>query len=156
MSESDVRATADSLARANVAVSLGDRRLSPFRRLFLFIFPMLVIPACLGTTGPDCTAAIMNGLLVRVRDSVTNIPAGSGATVTAEDGSYFETLLYLGSHTPLDSLTFQGATERPGTYTVRVSKGGYQPWTRTGINVPAGECHVTSVEVAARLQPLIP
>lgn len=138
------------MVRVNVA--LGDRLLSPFRRVFLFIVPVLVIPACLGTTGPDCTAAIMNGLIVRVRDSITNTPAGRGATVTAEDGSYFETLQFVGADTPLDSLTFQGATERPGTYTVRVSKGGYHSWSRTAIAVTSGECHVKSVEVAANLQ----
>jgi len=88
---------------------------------------------------------------VRVHDSITNLPTGEGASVTAQDGSYLETLRPIG-----DSFTFQGATERSGTYVVRVSKAGYQPWTRTGVVVAGSECHVIPVEIASRLQPAGP
>ena len=87
-----------------------------------------------------------------VRDSVTNIPAGHGATVTVHDGSYSDSLRLVGY--PSDSLGFQGATERPGTYTIDVQKAGYLPWSRVGVVVRAGSCHVIPVSVEVRVQPL--
>lgn len=45
------------------------------------------------------------------------------------------------------------AGERPGTYTVTVSKPGFRDWQRAGIVVTADECHVHPVELSARLQP---
>ena len=97
-----------------------------------------------------CTAHIEWGLRVQVRDSVTGIPAGVGATVIAVDGSYNETLR---SYPELDSLTFYGAGEREGTYLVRVTKDGYRTWSRSGIVVRDGGCHVIPVTVQASLQP---
>ena len=39
-------------------------------------------------SGPACTALFAYGLNVTVRDSVTTLPAGDGATVVARDGGY--------------------------------------------------------------------
>ena len=132
-----------------MAPSRRIRTTFPSALLSLLIGPVLASSACLGTTGPDCTANIVDGLIVRVHDSTTNLPVGEGATVTAQDGSHLETL-----RLTVGSFTFQGATERSGTYVVRVSKSGYQPWTRTGVVVTESECHVIQVEVVVKLQPI--
>ena len=111
---------------------------------------LLALSSCVG---PDCTLAMEDGLIVSVRDSVTLIPAGNGATVLVQDGNHLETLRYNGFLNPLDSLSFQGATERPGTYEVRITKPGYRLWTRTGVRVNRGDCHVIPVRLEALLQP---
>ena len=103
--------------------------------------------------GHACTANIVMGLNVTVRDSVTGIAAGRGATVSAQDGTYSETLMFLGSVISTDSLDFMGAAERPGTYRITVTKAGYQAWTRNGVQVLDAACHVHPATVDVRLQP---
>lgn len=117
-----------------------------------FFWSCLVSVASLtGCLGPnDCTQGIQYGLVVTVRDSATGIAAGNGATVVAQDGTYIDTLIFI----PTDSLVFQGARERPGTYSIRITKNGYAPWTREGIVVRAGSCHVITVAIEALLQRL--
>jgi len=45
----------------------------------------------------------------------------------------------------------------PGTYSVFVHKAGYADWTRNGVVIKAGECHVTSpAQLTAALQRLVP
>ena len=100
-----------------------------------------------------CTENLVFGLTVKVRDSITDVPAGRQATVVAQDGSYHETLQFLGAISSTDSLTFFGAAERAGTYQITVTKSGYQTWTRAGVNVVADACHVHPAVVEARLQP---
>ena len=72
-----------------------------------------------------------------------------GAIVTATDGEYAETLQPFP-----DSLTFVGATERPGDYDIMVSRVGYQLWTRQGVEVEDGSCQVDTKSLDVRLQPL--
>ncbi|GEM_PF-1698855 len=96
-----------------------------------------------------CTMEARVGLRVTVRNAETGAPAGPGATVTATDGAYRETLLAFP-----DSLTFLGATERPGTYDVQVIQVGFQSWSRQGVEVRDGGCHVETTDLDVRLEPL--
>lgn len=98
----------------------------------------------------DCTADFRFGLTVLVRDSVTTAPAGDGAIVTAQDGSYVETLTVFAGD--WDSVTFVGAGERPGRYALSVSKPGYRSWVRNGVRVGEDGCHVQRVIIEAWLQ----
>ena len=52
-----------------------------------------------------------------------------------------------------DSLALSAAHERPGTYTVTVSKPGYRDFTQSNIVVGADVCHVITVQITARLAP---
>ena len=112
----------------------------------------LITISCTAPHDVVCTENLVFGLTVKVRDSVTEVPAGRQATVIAQDGSYSETLQFLGAISPTDSLTFFGAAERAGTYQITVTKAGYQSWTRGGVHVAADACHVHPVVVEARLQ----
>lgn len=98
----------------------------------------------------NCTAHYRFGLTVLVRDSSTASPAGDGAIVTAQDGSYVETLTAFPG--AWDSVTFVGAGERPGRYAISVSKPGYRSWVRRGVRVGEDGCHVQGVTIEARLQ----
>jgi len=137
---------------------LNARRWSDPSHLFLLGIAGLLGSGCtlLTDDGHVCTANIVEGLNVAVRDSVTGIAAGRGAFVGAREGAYSELLQFLGAVIPTDSLTFVGATERAGTYLITVTKAGYLTWVRTGVKVVADECHVHPVTVDVRLQPASP
>ena len=114
----------------------------------------LLTTSCMAPNDVVCTENLVYGLSVTVRDSVTGVPAGRQATAVAQDGSYTETLQFLGAFSPTDSLTFFGVAERAGTYQITVTKAGYQTWTRGGVQVLADVCHVHPAAVEVRLQPV--
>lgn len=115
------------------------------------------LTACSGAdrvTPPDvyCTASIEPGLVVYIEDAVTGQPQAEGAMAVATDGAYSESLRG-GVSNGVTLLALQGASERAGLYQLRVEKPGYQAWTRSNVRVLAGECHVRTVQVTAKLQP---
>ena len=93
-----------------------------------------------------CTREARPGIVVEVRDSLTGAPRVSGTVGIAREASYVDTLH--GS----DSL-LSGVHERPGTYTVELTNPGYMNWRRESVRVEAGECHVVTVRLLARLVP---
>jgi hypothetical protein len=94
-----------------------------------------------------CTDEARPGITVDIRDSVSGSFVGSGARAIAAEGSYADT-----AFAPASAFPHHLVFERPGTYTVTVEQAGYQLWTRNGISVTAGDCHVRTVAVVARLQ----
>lgn len=97
----------------------------------------------------DCTTEARWGLRVTVRDERNGLPAGFGAIVTARAPGYTETLQAFP-----DSLNFAGAIERSGDYDVTITKPGYQAWSRTGVEVGEGHCHVDTATLDARIRPV--
>jgi hypothetical protein len=96
----------------------------------------------------SCTREARAGITVDVRDSVTNALAGRGSRVIAREGAVADT----SSDTSISDGPFSLVFERAGTYTVSVTQAGYQPWTKAGVQVTNGSCHVNAVAVTARLQ----
>jgi hypothetical protein len=94
-----------------------------------------------------CTQEARAGITVDVRDSVTNALVGSGSIVVVREGAFVETATGTSGAGPYP-LVF----ERAGTYTVSVTQSGYQPWTKSGVQVTKDKCHVNGVAVTARLQ----
>ena len=113
---------------------------------------------CGGSYG--CAAVVSPAVEVYVFDARTGAPAAEGATATVRDGDYVERLqVHVTSYpdppnTQGVPLSFAGAYERPGVYTVRVEKPGYQPWEMTGVRVRKGDCGVNGARLEARLQPV--
>jgi hypothetical protein len=127
--------------------------LRPFRAASIGLRAVAVLAAASGCANPTdivCTEQAVSGLSVQVRDSITGLPAGAGATVLATEGAYQETLTYGGTADPAG---FHGAIERPGRYRIDITRAGYQPWTRADVVVAEDECHVIPTLVLARLQP---
>lgn len=94
-----------------------------------------------------CTDEARPAIAVEVRDSVSNALVGEGARVIAADGSFADTAFAI-SDVPVVGL----AHERSGNYVVTVRQAGYLDWSRTGIRVTEGPCHVHTVTVVALLQ----
>ena len=118
------------------------------RLVLVLVLALAASSSCVPLTEPTCTTDFRPALMVDVRDSVTNAPAGQGARIIARSGTFADTAqmfeLYTGPHGV--------AHERPGTYTLTVEQQGYMTWSRSGISVSEDQCHVRTVDVTARLQ----
>lgn len=122
-----------------------------------FLLPLALLGSC-GIIDPVvCPADVTPAVEVQVFDARTGAPAAHGTLATAQDGSYTDTLEITGwRSTPIDSTTafvVAGAYERPGTYTVRITKPGYRLWERTRVRAREGECGVESERLVASLEP---
>jgi hypothetical protein len=101
-----------------------------------------------GVVGPvACTTEAVAAVQVTVEDSLTSAPVTEGLEGRLTEASYEETMLVF------DNLLI-GAFERAGTYVVTVNATGYEEWTRSGIRVRRGECHVVPADLEARLTPV--
>jgi hypothetical protein len=96
-----------------------------------------------------CTTEARPAITVEVLDSVTSVPVGEGATITATNGSsLYSAITYEDYAGP-----YQLAHEKAGEFRVTVEKSGYASWSRDGVRVTRGECHVHTVQLTALLQP---
>jgi hypothetical protein len=94
----------------------------------------------------------MPGIVVEVRDSVTQAPLHNATLHILSEGSVVDSAGGLGgarAGTPL-----VGVYERPGVYHVTVERRGYAPWRRNGIQVVRGECHVEPMRLVANMTAL--
>jgi hypothetical protein len=114
---------------------------------------LLGVVACSGSTSPVCTANIVPGLAVYVKDSITNESVASGASLVAREGSYKDSVAVPAASPDLDASPLYAASERPGTYAVTVTKTGYAAWTKSDVRVTKNICHVNTVTLIALLQP---
>jgi len=112
-----------------------------------FLFLIALFAACSDDDKTEpCTTEFVAGLRVDVLFGVT--PVGEGITVTATDGDYIEELVYTET-----TFEYEGAYERPGTYTITVTGDGYQPYVSEPITVTEDACHVQTQEVSISLAP---
>lgn len=114
---------------------------------------VVLLPATLSScdlTEPYvCTTSVEPGIVVQVRDAVTQAPAAFGATGVVSDGSFTAQLRQ--GQSGENALEMHGADERAGTYTVTVDKPGYQQWKQERVRVRNGRCHVETVTLQASL-----
>jgi len=118
----------------------------------LLPFALFVFVACTNFSGGTaCTLNIVPGVVVKVYDAATGLPTAAGARGSVTDGAYTDSLRGAGmtAEGTLESLA--GADERPGLYTVQVHKAGYVDWSRSGVLVRQGTCHVQTVVLTANL-----
>lgn len=108
---------------------------------------LLLVATLVGCGNPlVCTGEARPGLVVSVEHAGTGEPV-AGALVVASDGAFADS-----------ARTREGrgvilALERPGTYEVTAEKEGFFRWTRSGVEVDEGPCHVETVALTARLTP---
>ena len=123
------------------------------KKLFLLFMltPLLITSSCENDNDDQifCTQEFVYGLNVVVLDAISQQPLVEGVQVKAVDGAYQEILYNLSGL----EYTFFGAGERIGTYTITVTKEGYQTFTSSPIEVPANVCHVIPQSLTVNLQP---
>jgi hypothetical protein len=110
-----------------------------------------VLAACDNPFSHACTANIVPGLVVKVHDATTGAAIAAGAVGIATDGAYRDSLRVGGMSSDGTPESLAGADERAGTYTVQVSKAGYDVWSESAIRVSPGTCHVQTVVLTANL-----
>jgi len=91
------------------------------------------------------------GIVVEVRDMLTNDPIASNAVGTLQDGNYQETMQPYKAPQDFAFLSLQGAIERPGTYDVLVQEPGYSDWSMHHVTVLFAGCDVVTVHLEADL-----
>lgn len=96
-----------------------------------------------------CNAEAYPGIVVDVRDSITQAPLHSATLRIFSEGHIVDTAQSLGI--PGAQTSLAGVYERPGTYDIAVERSGYSPWRRDNIRVLRGECHVVPVRLLAYL-----
>lgn len=103
-----------------------------------------------GITGGGlvCTAEARASITVDVRDSVTNAVVSRNARIIARMGAVADTSRDTGAFDGPFGLFY----ERAGTFDVTVEQTGYKTWSRQGVQVTQGTCHVNGVALTARLQ----
>ncbi|MGE3525136.1 MAG: hypothetical protein AB7I33_04370 [Gemmatimonadales bacterium] len=116
---------------------------------------LIVTSGCRDGFGGACDASIQPGIIVVIRDSATGTPLAAGASGYAIDGALNDPLHPYGFDGS-EMVSRAGADERPGTYTVLVTHPGYSAWSRAGIRLTRGECHVNQVTLTADLVPAAP
>jgi len=118
-------------------------------RFPIICFLFLAVLSCSddneGTDFSSCTEDLRAGLSVQVIDAETNDPI-NGAALSAFDGTEMIPLEQFG-----DTGNYVGAFERPGEYTITVSKEGYESVVTDKVVVDEDECHVITENVLVEL-----
>ena len=120
----------------------------------------MVLTGCSGDDIRDgilCPAVVKPGIEVFVFDAETRGAISCGSVVTIEDGDFSETIVdvnrFDGSGNCDDEGPLQGAFEREGSYTVTVSKEGYEDYVDSSVEVESDVCGVITVEIGVYLTP---
>jgi len=120
------------------------------KRYFVLLVGGLVSLGCSGSDVTTvCDSAAYPGIVVDVRDSVTNALVGRGAAVFVRQGAAVVDSAY---NTGVSDGPYSLVYENSGPFTVFVTKTGYQPWSKANVQPTRGTCHVNAVFVTARLQ----
>jgi hypothetical protein len=117
---------------------------------------LLSTVACGDSSGPVCLPVERLAVEVEVRNAQTGALRADSARGVAQDGTFTDSLLivrYEGAD--IVPAALGGAYGRPGMYTLRVERPGYQLWDTAGVRVIADECGPITVHLLARLSPAL-
>lgn len=117
------------------------------RAIVLVLLLLLVAGACDVLSPRVCTTEFVFGVRAEVFHSETGVEIDDESLVgSLVEGDYSETMERFGHR-------LFGAGERAGTYTMLVDAEGFEPWSRSGIEVEADACHVIPEHIEVRLTP---
>lgn len=112
------------------------------------------LAAACSDPSPICPAISSPGVEVEVRDRENNqfIPVLARGVV--QDGAFQDSvqLWRMTGDDPPVPMSYAGAFDRRGVYTIRLQVDGYYRWDTSGIAVSRNECGVQTVNLTAVLQ----
>jgi hypothetical protein len=133
---------------------MQDEQLMTSESIRAFSAILIALMPGMNTSEPNrmnrCTASIEPAIAVTVSDARTGSPLE--ATIFVEDGNFQEQLSFRGV-TGASQIIYGGAFERPGVYTVKVSRSGYEGAVLRDIKVTKDECHVVTQNLTVALSP---
>jgi hypothetical protein len=122
--------------------------------MLLFGALMLASGACRDGLEPACLPVAHPGIEVEVRDMLTEEFRADSARGMVQDGAYADSLVIVRLDGPQSMPSALGAAwDRPGIYSVRIERNGYQQWDTSGVRVQADQCGASTVQLVARLSP---
>ncbi len=116
-----------------------------------FLLPLLLGPVGCNGLSQVCDTGIQPSVVVTIQDSVTGLPAASGAFGRVIDGTFEDTLTPFSSVAPDTLINLAMRGERVGTYVVEIRQNGYLIWQRSGVQVHGASCHTTQARLVAKL-----
>jgi hypothetical protein len=120
-----------------------------FSAIIIALVPTITKGEAKNMTG--CTPSIEPAITVTVSDAQTGTPLE--ATIIVKDGNFQEELKLWGV-TAAGQIIYGGAFERPGVYTVRTSRDGYETFVIEEVKVAKDECHVITRKIKVALKPI--
>ena len=125
-------------------------------KLMLLIIFIILFSGCREETTSEgenitCTLVAIYALKIEVFDQETGSAISCGASALIQDIDYEEEVVNKSGSSCKITLSLVGALERDGTYTVTVSKEGYNEWTQSDIVVTKNICHVNPITLQAYL-----
>ena len=122
----------------------------------LIAIGLALAPAACDLFAPrECTMDARAGIVVEIRDAMTDAYIADQATAMVAEGSFRDSLRLVDRVRVGDDFVGTakgGIHERAGNYVVEVTAPGYSPWVRAGVRVQRDDCHVRTVSLVARLQ----
>ena len=131
----------------NVTRQLEGSSLPNLRLECCAVLVLALVTACQAPEQLVCSP-VGPAVVATVFDSVTNAAAATGARGVSELAGDIDSLVVVA---PERMISHHYAT--PGTYSVRVEKAGYQPWSATLVAMPGGRCGSSGISVDVRLKP---
>jgi hypothetical protein len=102
-----------------------------------------------------CLLQQQPAIALTIVDSLSGQSNGLRAiNVSIRDGALRDSVFISSAATATVPLVVGLANERKGTYDLTVSASGYRVWSRASVVVGTELCHVATVALTARLQPL--
>ena len=116
---------------------------------YIALLSLFVLFSCGDDFDDDmpCTGPEVAGLDVVVTDSATGTSLTTGVTVSVTQSGFQADLPESGGH-------FLGLYDQEGSFTLTVTKAGYQTFTEDNVPVFKPGCHSVTTHRAVALQPL--
>lgn len=93
------------------------------------------------------------GIVVEARDAITGLNVTDSVRGVVEEGEYVDSLRPYSTSEGM-VVKVGAAANRPGVYSIRIERPGYQLWIRSSVRVSAtATCGVVAAEVVAMLVP---
>lgn len=127
-----------------------------FRRMTAHVALVLATLAYSGCRlGPEtCDTGVEPAIDVVITDALTGAPLADNAVGLAEAGTFVDSLQPHRGDGSGQLISRATTRTPPGTYTVRVTHEGYEPWVLANVRVRAGSCGMQTRLLTAELQPL--
>ena len=105
--------------------------------------------------GPEtCDTGVEPAIDVVITDALTGAPLANDAVGLVEAGTFVDSLQPNRGDGSGQLISRATTRTPPGTYTVRVTHEGYEPWVVANVRVRAGSCGIETRLLTAELQPL--
>lgn len=124
------------------------------RSLVVFAAMGFLTVACSSTPSEVCLNEGRYSAVIDIRDSVTHAPLASGSRVRLEAQGFVDSVtVTLDQGSTSQSLRVGIGRNVIGVFTVTVTRPGYRPWIRSGVQVRGDRCGVANtVSLVADLQ----